>query len=208
MGGRKLPVLTALYIHAVFEEATATEAQLTTLALEAYIFSFYVHLLIKILYTLEMERSQKHSTDKPQMFNVNLQENMKSIGIIKKYINRLPHYAKVEVDINTETNQIEVIEECCGEGWVRQGSIEEASSKGYKDWKQGAIDGVIFALKISGHQHKVRITSITGMATDTNPFIIFCAASYAVWDALEYEPDIDSKNKIDDILRNSWNKHR
>ena len=133
---------------------------------------------------------------------------MKSIGTIKKYINGLPHYAKVEIEIIPETDQIEVIEECCGDGWISQGHIEEVAAQGYEDWKQGAIDGVIYALKKSGHQHKVQINRITGMATDTNPDIIFCAASHAVWDALEYEPDLNSKKEIENILKNSWNKYR
>ncbi|WP_431113134.1 hypothetical protein [Variovorax paradoxus] len=70
---------------------------------------------------------------------------------------------------------------CDGAGWTAQGHLEEASSNGYEDWKDGARVGIRFACALVGLPNAaVVVARITGMTSDTNPTVVAAAAALAI----------------------------
>lgn len=128
---------------------------------------------------------------------------MQGKGEIRKYVGKLPHVAVVEV-MCEEADSIEIVDRCEGEGWVRQGWIEEAGSKGYDDWKRAAEVGVRFGLKVCGSHALVTIDCISGMRTDTNATAVAIAAARAVWDGVGYMPSEGMQQEMEASLIGAW----
>ena len=113
--------------------------------------------------------------------------------------------ARVTIQIECGANAPYTATALRGEGWIRQGDVEEVPSIGYDDWKQGAIIGAEYALKkAEAMDCTVIITRIVGMTTDTNPTIVGAAAINAVWQALNYVPEASEQNRLEAIVLNSW----
>src|SRR5579863_8866347 len=97
--------------------------------------------------------------------------------------------ARVTVDFTTNASSPTIRVDLSGEGWTRQGDLEDASSQGYGDWALGAEYGVAYALRVAGRTDcSVIVSRITGASTDTNPTVVAAAAADAVWKALQYTP--------------------
>ena len=52
---------------------------------------------------------------------------------IREVLGGLLYYAEVELKVHEDSHDIKFIDSCQGEGWVRQGQIEDASKEGYQD---------------------------------------------------------------------------
>jgi hypothetical protein len=89
--------------------------------------------------------------------------------------------ARVTVRIEPHSDKPSIATACSGDGWTGQGCVEEVPAVGYDDWKQGAINGIRYALR-AAHclDCSVVVTRIVGMTTDTNPTIVGAAAIDAV----------------------------
>ncbi|MDF1741196.1 MAG: hypothetical protein P1U86_18690 [Verrucomicrobiales bacterium] len=119
-------------------------------------------------------------------------------GKVAKVVTGFCHAAIVEVDVEPSPTT-EISTHCSGEGWIRQGSLEDATADGYTSWKDGAESGVRFALAHIGRTARVRIERVTGMITDTNATCCAVAAARAVWNGLGYS----APDEIDDKLHAS-----
>ena len=113
-------------------------------------------------------------------------------GKLAKVVTGFYHAAIVEVDVEL-SSITEITTHCSGEGWVRQGSLEDATVDGYTSWMDGAEAGVRYALAHIGRTACVRVVRISGMITDTNATCCAVAAARAVWNGLGYSasPEID-----------------
>ena len=70
-------------------------------------------------------------------------------------------------EVEREWNNLDITTDCHGSTSTSQGHIEEVPTTGYDDWKQGAINGVKFALELINKRNaKVIITHIEGLTTD------------------------------------------
>ncbi len=113
--------------------------------------------------------------------------------------------ARVEVDIEEYPPQPYVRVQTSGWESPRQGDVFDVPATGFDDWKQGAIEGVTYALKVGDQQHcGVTITHIVGLITDTNPTVVAAAAMDAVWKALSIEPPRDIMARVQDMVFQSW----
>jgi hypothetical protein len=117
---------------------------------------------------------------------------------------KLPHFAEVALDLAFSDPPPEVRFDCCGRGFYSQGYIEDVSANGYDDWKAGAREGVLFALRVTDHPAKVTVTRISGLGTDTNPTIVAMAAALAVWRALNVQPPSWAMESLESVVFGSW----
>ena len=123
---------------------------------------------------------------------------------IRQY-NKAGYFALVKLEAESEWNTLDITTDCHGNGFTAQGYIEEVPANGYDDWKQGAINGVKFALEAINKQNtKVIITHIEGLTTDTNPTIVAAAAARALWNALEIEVSEVTEKNMEDFVLQSW----
>ncbi len=125
-------------------------------------------------------------------------------GRFLRVSDQLPHCAIVELDVDTNAGGTHIADHCTGDGWVAQGYLENASAKGYDDWKAGARVGVEFALQVANVTANVVIRRITGMLTDTNPSIVAAAAANAIWDAVEFSPSSEAIACMESVVFQSW----
>ena len=109
---------------------------------------------------------------------------MKVTYTIRKILGGLLYYAEIELKIYKGSNDLKFIDSCQGEGWVRQGHIEDASKEGYQDWKDGAKKGIISALQIAKMSKTVELLRISGTCIDTNKDVVEVAAKLAALKAL------------------------
>jgi hypothetical protein len=70
-------------------------------------------------------------------------------GRFRRIHDGVPHCAIVEATVVPTAAETSITVECKGNGWERQGWLEDASAIGYEDWKAGATRGVQFALEIA-----------------------------------------------------------
>jgi hypothetical protein len=127
-------------------------------------------------------------------------------GRFRRIHDGVPHCAIVEATVVPTAAETSITVECKGNGWERQGWLEDASAIGYEDWKAGATRGVQFALEIAQRTAKVTISRITGMITDTNPSTVCGAAAHAVWNALSYSPDDSVVVTMDEVVFRGWKR--
>ena len=128
---------------------------------------------------------------------------------LTKVINGIGHYAEVSVTIEKDGLK-RIVERCAGKGWVGQGPIEDVPSTGYDDWKSGALSGVCYAFRLANidqSDYSVWIDCIQGMTTDTNSIIVACAATMALWNALDYQPTKKQLKGIETVVIDSWQKY-
>lgn len=122
-----------------------------------------------------------------------------------KVKNGKPFFAIINLEVSKNVNENEIIEEYCGEGWTKQGVIENVPSKGYEDWKKAVKKGLEFAFSKSNEKWKVKIKKVEGrMATDTNPTIVGFATILAFFEQTHLMLDFDSKNEIENFTFKSW----
>lgn len=108
----------------------------------------------------------------------------------------------IAVDTNVQAQSIEI--QCTGTGGHGQGSIEEASAEGYMDWKQGAVVGCHYALRLCGNPScRIVITHIRGLTTDTNPTVVAVAAMEAVWKLFAFQPPPEVQAVLEQKIVNS-----
>ena len=124
-------------------------------------------------------------------------------GKVAEVIGGFYHFAIVEVEVEPSP-VTEVSIHCSGDGWVRQGSLEDAAADGYDAWKAGAESGILFALRQMDSTARVRIERVTGTATDTNATCCAVAAAKAVWSGLTYSPSAELDDQLHDALRGSF----
>lgn len=124
---------------------------------------------------------------------------------IRRIRSGLLHFAEVALRLESPSSAPGIEFHCSGEGWIRQGRIEDAPSTGYDDWKAGARIGVEFALSVmSSPPTRVLIDRISGLVTDTNPTIVGGAAALAVWEALAFSPPPDTLERLEAVVFASW----
>jgi hypothetical protein len=120
-------------------------------------------------------------------------------GRYAKWI-RTGRFARVELEI-TDRDGAAVTFECRGRGFYSQGYVEEVTSGGYADWKEGAAAGVGFAFRLLGADPRaVTITKIEGLGTDTSPAAVGAAAVLAVLDALAIPIPDGLPAKLDQLV--------
>ena len=124
---------------------------------------------------------------------------------VKKYLDGLPHFAAVEVRVINDSDEADIQDLCDGDGWIRQGTYEEASKGGYQDWKEAAYSGIKAVLKRAQVTKRVELLKVTGMLTDTNPETVKIAAELATLKCLDINIDLVEKELIES-LRGSWKK--
>jgi hypothetical protein len=118
-----------------------------------------------------------------------------------------PYFAIVAVRITVGADGPQIVVNCSGWGWQGQGDLDDVTEYGYEDWKQAAVVGAKYAL---GQANRLdcatTITKIVGRALmETNPSIITVVTVFAVWQALSYEATDLERNKLEEIMFNSWN---
>lgn len=118
------------------------------------------------------------------------------------------YFAQVALIVEYPSTSPNVDFRCSGRGFFSQGCVEEATAKGYNDWKAGAKVGVEFALSTAGMSNcSVVITKIEGLdVTDTNPTIVGAAAALATWSALKFEPPKEVIDKLESFVFSSWER--
>ncbi|POS00629.1 hypothetical protein Q361_1392 [Flavobacterium croceum DSM 17960] len=122
-----------------------------------------------------------------------------------KFKNGKPFFAIVNLEVYRSDIGNEIIEEYCGEGWLRQGNIESVPMKGYEDWKKGVKNGLEFALSKSSEKWKVKIKKVEGrIGTDTNPTIIGFATILAFCEQTKLKLDSEIIEKIENFTFKSW----
>jgi hypothetical protein len=121
-------------------------------------------------------------------------------------INGIGHYAEIDITV-VEDGLRRIGERCHGAGWLAQGYIEDVPQDGYDDWKNAALSGVVSAFRqadVDQSQFSVWVDRIQGLATDTNPRIVACAATMAVWDALGWVATDEQLERIKNEVAKSW----
>jgi hypothetical protein len=114
------------------------------------------------------------------------------------------HFAEVELTV-VSADEMVVVFDCHGEGFTSQGYIEVVPTKGYDDWKHGALAGITYALeRCSDHPCNVMVTYIGGFSSDTNPSIVGGAAIQAIWSAFQYEPSAEEQTHVEHIVFQSF----
>ncbi|HLO72664.1 MAG TPA: hypothetical protein VK164_01895 [Flavobacterium sp.] len=122
-----------------------------------------------------------------------------------KVKNGKPFFAVINIEVYKSDNENEIIEEYSGEGWTRQGNIENIQSKGYEDWKKAVRSGLEFAFSISNQKWKVKIKKVEGrIATDTNPTIIGFATILAFCEKTNLKLESEIIDKIENFTFKSW----
>ena len=127
---------------------------------------------------------------------------------VAKHKNGLPHYGEVILNIElTKNNDLELVENYQGNGWVRQGYEEIVPSKGYDQWKKGIQNGITYAYgKLKNNNGlKVIVVRASGLATDTNPTILGYAASRAILNKLENSENDEELKELEQLMFSSWN---
>jgi len=115
------------------------------------------------------------------------------------------YLAFVKLEVESEWNGLDIITDCRGKGFTSQGYIEEVPANGYDGWKQGAVNGVKFALEAINKQNaKAVITHIEGLTTDTNPTIVSAAAARALWNAFGINISAETEKNLEDYVLQSW----
>lgn len=127
-------------------------------------------------------------------------------GRFRRVHGGFPHCGIVELSVEPSDSPTDISVQCSGAGWIRQGSLEDASADGYDDWKRGAVRGVEFALTVADQRAVVVIRRITGMITDTNPSIVAGAAALAIWDALEFTSDETVITTMESVVFRGWKR--
>ena len=128
---------------------------------------------------------------------------MRGEGSVRKIVGGLAHVAQVEVEV-VESQVIQVKDRCDGDGWIRQGSIEDAPAEGYEAWKRAAALGARYALDSLGRTAEVTVERISGLATDTNATAVAIAAARGVWQALGVSAPDGIDEQLEELLRSAW----
>lgn len=107
----------------------------------------------------------------------------------------------VEVAEDAQSSCSEVMFADDWSGWRAYGWVGD----GDKDWRQGAVLGVQYALRV-GEQvgHCVTVVRIEGDYTVTNPTIVGAAAMDGVWQSVGYKPSLAEVQRIEEIVFSSW----
>jgi len=127
---------------------------------------------------------------------------------VAKYKGGLPHYGEVMLHIEvTKSNNLELIENYQGDGWIRQGYEETVPNKGYDKWKKGIQNGISYAYAQLKNCSGLKVTVIqaSGLITDTNPTILGFAASRAVLNKLENSENEEKCKELEHLTFSSWN---
>jgi hypothetical protein len=127
---------------------------------------------------------------------------------VAKYKDGLPHYGEVILNIElTETNNLELIENYQGDGWISQGYEVIVPHKGYDQWKMGIQNGINYAYKKLKNNNGLKVTVVqaSGLITDTNPTILGFSASRAILNKLENSENEEKFRELEHLMFSSWN---
>ncbi len=114
------------------------------------------------------------------------------------------YFAEVSLDVEVVGPSMIVLTDCTGAGFERQGAVEYASASGYDDWKQGAIVGSHFGLRVAGvSRARIAVRRIGGTTADTNPTVVAACAARAVWNALGIAHPSDAVSRLDALMAQS-----
>ena len=84
----------------------------------------------------------------------------------------------------------------CPEHWIGNGDPQ---------WRQGAVIGVQYALRLAGQVGRcITVISVEGDYTVTNPTIVGAAAIDGVWRSIGFTPLPDEVERINKIVFSSW----
>jgi hypothetical protein len=135
-----------------------------------------------------------------------MNQDIEFIGEVKR-VKKVGHFAQVAVRLG-QANDASIIIACCGAGFEAQGYLEDVPADGYDSWKSGATRGAIYARGLTQNTaRQIIITRISGLTTHTNPCIVAIASALAVWSALAYEPSTQERQRLDQMLFDTWS-HR
>ena len=132
---------------------------------------------------------------------------MKSYKIFK-VIDGLLHFAEVEINCVEPSSEIQIIDLCNGEGWVRQGQIVEVPREGFDLWKSAATKGIQQALSQIGKNYKVELKSIFLLPTDTNTETVILASKIAILKDLNYSLSEKEEELLIDSLKGSYKREK
>jgi len=119
----------------------------------------------------------------------------------------LPFAALVTVSVERPTSAPGVCLELSGSGFESQGIIESAPSSGpYEDWRQAALQGVAFGLRLATvNDARVAVKAIEGRAgTDTTAATVAAAAFIAVCQAFGFVPAGEVQRGLEALVFRSW----
>jgi hypothetical protein len=120
-------------------------------------------------------------------------------GKFLRFVERRPLVARVTVGIDTATPEPYIRVTCCGCGSLGFAQLREAPSDGCEDWKAGAIEGAVYALRLAGRLRcGLVISKIIGLTGNTTPAAVAAAAAEAVWAALDYHPSTAIVRRLED----------
>ena len=123
-----------------------------------------------------------------------------------KVKNSIGYFAEVHLDINLKVVGKLIEIQCDGQGFSAQDYMEEVTSLGYNNWKQGAVLGIEYACqKANCLNYHITIKKIIGLSTDTNPTIVGITAILAVWQAINFVVTSETITKIEEYVFTSWN---
>lgn len=129
----------------------------------------------------------------------------------RKIKNGKPFFAIINLEISSNDNQNEIIEEYNGEGWVGIGYLatipakDESGKAGFSDWRKAVIKGLEFVLSKTETKWTVKVKKAAGLiATDTNPTILGYTAILAFCKQTNTELDSDLIQQLEDFTFRSW----
>ena len=120
-------------------------------------------------------------------------------GKFLRFVRRRPLAARVTICVDPAPPRPYLRVTCRGRGSMGTARLQEVPADGYDDWKAGAIEGAVYALRRAGGLGcGLVISQIIGVAGDTTPAAVGAAAANAVWDALGYRPPADEARRLED----------
>lgn len=114
------------------------------------------------------------------------------------------NFAYISLVIEESDQRNSISENYNGQGFYSQGYTESVPTKGYDDWKKGAIDGLNQALKLTTKMYKITINAIEGLCTDTNSQTVAYTAFLALCSYLNLEVEENVKKEFEERITQCW----
>jgi hypothetical protein len=125
-----------------------------------------------------------------------------------KYQNGVGAFAIVTLSVEPNQNNVnEIRDHYSGNGFTRQGDIEEVPKNGYESWKIASRKGLEFAFTCVDKFWTVDIIKIEGRAfTDTNPTVVGYTVIHAFFEKINFQLDQEKINSLEEFVMRSWTK--
>lgn len=125
-----------------------------------------------------------------------------------KFKNGIGSVAIVTLNVEQSlSDENQIFEHYSGQGFTRQGDIEEVPENGYDSWKIAARNGLQYAFSLIDTYWNVHINKIEGrVATDTNPTIVGYTVLRAFYDKINYQLTDSQIEILEEFVLSSWTK--